>query len=425
MNAPDDITLPSTGGRSAGNAAPSAQGDERGSGDSARLRNQRRMVLAEQELRLMSALVLLIGVGLFLALPFVLSIGSVVFLPLVSAILLTILLSPLADRFARIGLPNVLSSLMALLVFLGVLIAALALILQPAVELFDRFPAIMQRVSARFSTLREEFEWIALANRELADLMGNTGAREVVLATPSLLEEIAFATPSVLLEVLIMFLMAFFMIEARTRLRRSLLFDRASFGSSVKAARVMREVQDRVASYIITVGVINAGVGVVVALGAWALGVDVPIMWGGLAMTLNFIPYIGPLAMFALLALFGVGTADTVLLGLIPAAAYIGLHTVEANVVTPSILGARFTMNPVMILIALSYFTWIWGVPGALLSVPILLTLTALFDHIGRPNLIGFIFGEPLFRSDIMQGEAESQNGDSDESAGEARAAHA
>lgn len=347
----------------------------------------------------MSALVLLFGLGIFLALPFVLSIGSVVFLPLVTAVLLTILLSPLADRFAQAGLPNILASLAALLVFIGVLMAALALILQPALELFDTIPAIAARVGERFAVLRDEFAWLAAANRELAELMGDTGAREVVLATPSLLEEIAFATPSIVLEVLITILMAFFMIEARVRLRRHLLFDRESFGASVKAARVMRAVQDRVAAYITTVGLINAGVGVIVALGAWALGVDLPIMWGGLAAILNFIPYIGPVAMTALLALFGLGTAPTVLLGLVPAAAYVALHAVEANVVTPSILGARFTMNPVMILIALSYFTWIWGVPGALLSVPILLTLTALFDHIGRPNLVGFVFGEPLFRT--------------------------
>ena len=357
----------------------------------------------------MSALVLLIGLGVFLALPFVLSIGSVVFLPLVTALLLTILLSPLADRLAKFGLPNVVASLGALTVFLGILLAALALILQPALALFDTLPAITDQVGQRFADLRDEFAWLAIANEEIAELMGDTGAREVVLATPSVLEEIAFATPSVVLEVLIMFLMAFFMIEARVRMRRHLLFDRASFGSSVKAARVMREVQDRVAAYITTVGLINMGVGVVVALGAWALGVDAPIMWGGLAMILNFIPYVGPLAMTALLALFGIGTAETVWLGLIPATAYIVLHTIEANVVTPSILGARFTMSPVMILIALSYFTWIWGVPGALLSVPILLTLTALFDHIGRPNLVGFVFGEPLFPNNAIERGYEDQ----------------
>jgi predicted PurR-regulated permease PerM len=205
------------------------------------------------------------------------------------------------------------------------------------------------------------------------------------------------------LETLLTFLMAFFMVEARIRLRRRLLLERTDFGASIKAARVLREVQDRVAAYILTVTWINAAVGVIVTLGAWALGLEAPVMWGGLAMILNFLPYIGPLAMTALLAFYGIGTTETVLIGIVPAAAYLGLHTVESNLVTPSVLGARFTMNPVMILIALSYFSWIWGVFGALLSVPILLTLTAFFDHVGRPNLVGFVFGEPLFATPLTE----------------------
>lgn len=363
----------------------------------------RRMAFAEQELRLISALVLLLGLGLFLALPFVLSIGAVVFLPLVTAIVLTVILSPLADRMAAWGLPNILASLFSLVLFIGVLMLALALILQPAIAMFDSLPAMAERVGQRFMDLRDQFAWVATVNERLSRIVGSPDEREVVLATPSLIEELAFATPSVLLEILLTILMAFFMIEARVRMRQRLLLDRASFGTSIKAARVIREVQDRVAAYIFTVAWINGAVGVVVALGAWALGVEAPVMWGGLAALLNFIPYIGPLAMTALLALFGIGTSETALLGIIPAIAYLGLHTIESNLVTPAILGARFTMNPVMILIALSYFSWIWGVFGALLSVPILLMLTAFFDHVGRPNLIGFIFGEPLFATNLLE----------------------
>lgn len=365
-------------------------------------RPSRRMAFAEQELRLISALVLLLGLGLFLALPFVLSIGSVVFLPVTTAIILTIILSPLADRLAGWGIPNVLASLIALLTFFAVLLLSLALILQPAVALFDSVPAMVRTVGERFSELQAEFAWMAMANEQLSALMGQSGARQVVLASPSVIEQLAFATPSLLLETLLTLLMTFFMIEARVRLRRHLLFDRASHGTSIKAARVLREVQDRVAAYILTVAWINGCVGIVVAFGAWMLGVEAPVMWGGLAALLNFLPYIGPLIMTGVLTLFGIGTAETLLLGLIPAAAYLGLHTVESNVITPSILGARFTMSPVMILIALSYFSWIWGVFGALLSVPILLMLTAFFDHVGRPNLVGFVFGEPLFASNVL-----------------------
>ena len=381
------------------------------SSDKAAGPSSQRLAFAAQELRLISALVLLIGLGLFFALPFVLSIGSVVFLPIVTALILTILLSPLADKLSGIGLPNALASLVALIVFMTVVILALALVLQPAVTLVDSVPTMANRVEEHFSRLRDEFSWLAMANERLAELTGQSDGRKIELASPSVLEQLAFATPSVVLEALLTFLMTYFMLEARVRLRQRLLFDRASFGSSVKAARVLREVQDRVSAYILTVGWINGVVGVVVATGAWLLGLEAPIMWGGLAAILNFLPYIGPLVMTALLALFGIGTAETVLIGLIPAFAYIALHAVESNVVTPSILGARFTMNPVMILIALSYFSWIWGIFGALLSVPILLTLTAFFDHVGKPNLIGFVFGEPLFQHELFAARSD----DSDE----------
>jgi len=363
---------------------------------------RRTLAFAAQELRLISALVILMAVGLFLALPFVLSIGSVVFLPLVTAIVLTIILSPLADRLAQIGLPNFLASFFALLVFLAIVSLALTAVLRPAVSLFDDVPAMIDRIGQHFQNLQGALTWVSRLNEQIAGIVGTPEGQQVVLAGPTMLEQVAFATPTVVLEVLLTFLMAFFMIEARVRMRRRLLLDRQHFGASLKAARVMRDVQDRVAAYILTVGVINLGVGIIVTLGAWLLGMPSPVMWGGLAALLNFLPYLGPLAMLALLTLFGLGTADAPLIGLIPAAAYLGLHTVESNVITPSVLGARFTMNPVLILLALSYFSWIWGVTGALLSVPILLTVTALIDHLGRPNLIGFIFGEPLFRANPL-----------------------
>ncbi len=352
---------------------------------------------AAQELRLVSALVVILGAGLFMALPFVLSIGAIVFLPLVTAIILSILLSPLADRLAGLGLPNRLASLLALVVFLLIAMLVLTLILQPALDTFDRFPAMLAKITNQVSLLRGNLGWLTDLNRQLARLTGHSPAREVVLAGPSVIEQLAFATPSLVLETLFMLLMTYFMVESRMRMRRRLLLDRSSFGASLKAARAMRDVQDRVAAYILTVALINLGVGAVVAVGAWLLGFEAPIMWGGLALVLNFLPYIGPLTMIAVLTLFGLGTSDTLLAGLAAPAAYLGLHAVEANFITPAILGKRFTLNPVLILLSISYFSWIWGAIGALLSVPILLTLTALFEHLGKPNLIGFLFGEPLF----------------------------
>ncbi|WP_245584498.1 AI-2E family transporter [Novosphingobium acidiphilum] len=357
-------------------------------------------VLRRQQVRLQSMIVLLLMAGLVLALPFILTLGAVVVQPPVTALVLSIVLSPLADRLTRIGIPNTLASFMAILVMIGIIIVALAVILQPAFDMVDQVPAMAREIARRFAQLRENFAWIGEFNRQINRLSGPLAGQQtrvVALAEPSVIEQLALATPSVLLETLLTILMTFFMIESRIRMRRRLLVERANFTSSVRIARVMRDVQDRVASYILTVAQINAGIGLIVYAGARYYGFTAPVMWGGLAFVLNFLPYMGPLTMVGLLALVGLGTASTVPVGLIPALSFLALHAVEANLVTPTILGARFTLNPVSILISFSFFTWVWGVLGALLSVPILLTLSALVDHLGRPNLVGFLFGESLF----------------------------
>ncbi|MES2493689.1 MAG: AI-2E family transporter [Pseudomonadota bacterium] len=357
----------------------------------------RRAVLAAQELRLISALVMLLGIGLFLALPFVLSIGSVVFLPLATALILSIVLSPFADQLHRAGVPNVAASMLSVVLFVALVLMTVALILQPALALVDEVPGMVTRASQQIVKLRSNFDWINDLNRALARISGRTPTREVVVATPSIIEQLAIATPSVVLETLLTFLMSFFLIESRVRMRERLLKDRTGSGASIKAARLMREIQDRVGVYILTVALINLGVGAIVSVGAWALGWSAPIMWGGIAALLNFLPYIGPLSMICVLTLVGISTYETAALGLVAPLAYLVLHTIEANVVTPAILGRRFTVNPVLILFSFSYFTWIWGVLGALLSMPLLITLAAAFEHLGKPNLLGFIFGEPLF----------------------------
>jgi predicted PurR-regulated permease PerM len=347
--------------------------------------------------RLQSILILLIGIGLFLALPFILSAGASFFLPIAAAMVMSIMLSPLADAFDRAGLPNALGSFVAIAVLVVGLILAFLLILQPAADLGAQLPALMKHVAGHVERVQGGFSGLSDVMAQLARLTGQSGKREVILAGPSMIEQVAFATPTLVFESIVTMLMTYFLIESRVRMRRQLLLDRASFGASLRAARAMRDVQDRVVAYVSTVTLINMAVGLVVAVGAWALGLEAPVMWGGLATLLNFLPYVGPLAMVGLLGAVGLGTSETLLAGLLPAALYLALHSVEANLITPSILGKRFTINPVAILIAISYFSWIWGVLGALLSVPVLITLKALFDHLGRPNVIGFLLGEPLF----------------------------
>ena len=352
---------------------------------------------SQTERRLVSIVVLLLGLGLLMALPFVLSAGSEFFLPLATAFILSVILSPLADLLRRTGLPNALAALAAVLFLPVVMVLAVMLILQPSLDLLARLPELTRRMLDQLETLRGSFSAVSNVANELGAITGTAQQQEVVIAAPTVFQQIATATPAAVFEIAIVILLSYFFLEARFRLRRRLLLDRSDFGASVRASRVLRDVHEQVGAYIVTAGSIAAAIGAIVGLFAWAYGFDAPIMWGGLAAFLNLLPYFGPMTMAMLLAAYGLGTEDTVLAGVIPAACYLSMHVVEANMITPMILGRRLTLSPIAILASMIFFSWVWGIIGIFLSVPILLMAVALMSHVGAPNLIGFLLGEPLF----------------------------
>lgn len=347
--------------------------------------------------RTLSVIVLLLGLGLLLALPFVLSAGAAFFLPVLSAMVIAVVLSPLADALCRTGLPNWLAALLSVLVLIFIMVGGVLLILQPALDLADRMPEISKAIGARATELRGLVASVSDFTRQLGKIAGQPKVREVVLAGPSMVESAALATPAIAIELLVTLLLSYFMLEARIRARTALLLDRATVGGTLRAARAMKGVYESLSHYVRTVALINFGVGVLVCLATWLLGFDAPIMWGGLAALLNFIPYLGPMVTLTLLTLVGLGTGSSIGAGLAPALTYLGIHLVEANVVTPSVLGNRLAVSPIAIIISISFFSWVWGIVGAVLSVPLLIIVSVLLEHLGRPNVIGFALGEPLF----------------------------
>jgi len=149
-----------------------------------------------------------------------------------------------------------------------------------------------------------------------------------------------------------------------------------------RAVEISHEIQENISRYLLSVSLINVGLGVLVSAGLYMLGVPNALMWGMLVAVLNFVPYFGPVAGVILLATVGLLTFDTLLEWLLPAVWYLLLHLLEANLLTPVILGRRFTLNPVVIFVSLIFWTWLWGVPGALLSVPILVSIKVVCDRV-------------------------------------------
>src|SRR5207237_34926 len=141
-----------------------------------------------------------------------------------------------------------------------------------------------------------------------------------------------------------------------------------------------------------TITVINLTLGGIVALAMSMLGMPSPLMWGGIVALLNYVPYFGPIVAALLLAVGGLMTFADVGTAMIAPAIMIGCHIVEANVVTPFIVGHRLTISPLMILISLSFWGWVWGTAGALLAVPLLIIFQTVLGAAGKPDIAGFLF---------------------------------
>ena len=149
-----------------------------------------------------------------------------------------------------------------------------------------------------------------------------------------------------------------------------------------RAVEISHEIQQNISNYLFSVSLINIGLGIAVSGGLYFMGVPNAVMWGILVAVLNFVPYFGPVTGALLLAAVGLLTFDSLWQALLPPAWYLMFHLLEANFITPVLLGRRFTLNPVVIFVSLIFWTWLWGVPGALLSVPILVSFKVVCDRV-------------------------------------------
>ncbi|MFZ5746198.1 MAG: AI-2E family transporter [Pseudomonadota bacterium] len=347
--------------------------------------------------RLLAALALLGGVGLLLAVPFALKAGSEFFLPLTAALVIAIALVPLLEWLERHRLPAPLASFLCVAIFLIAANGALASIVLPAWQWLRLLPDRIDQIQSNlrplidFYSKFEQFVNQTLYNFANAPMQQNAATIE---ARPprSLIDLATSSAPSALVQMFFAILVIYFFLSGWTRLRRSAITSRASFGGAMATARVIQDVVDDTSAYLGTITLINLSLGLIVAAILWFIGMPTPLMWGGIVTLLNYIPYFGPVLCALLLAVGGLMTFTEVGWALLPAIVMIGAHLIEANLVTPLIVGHRLTISPIMILVSLSFWGWVWGTTGALLAVPLLIIIQTVLRAAGKPDIAGFLF---------------------------------
>ena len=348
--------------------------------------------------RLLSSLVFIAGVGLFFAAPFALRAGAIFFMPVAVAIVITLMLVPAQEWMERHRVPPGLGALIVLAAFLFIANATLVAIVMPATEWVQLLPSRIPQVQANLAPILDAFASLERLIEQVSGVLNARGGAhpaEVVVNTPnSAFDLVTASAPAALFQTLFAILLVYFLLAAYTRMRVKTIRNRSSLSGSLRVARLIRDTVQNTASYLLTITMINASLGAVVALAMWLLGMPTPLMWGGFAAILNFVPYLGPVIAAGLMAFGGLVAFNDPWAALTPAAFFVLIHGLEANVVTPSLVGKRLEINPLAILLSLSFWGWVWGTVGALISVPLLIMFKVILDRVGTPDILGFLFDE-------------------------------
>ena len=348
--------------------------------------------------RLLASLALMFGCGLALALPFALRAGAEFFLPVTAALVIAISLVPLLEWLERRRIPSTLAALFCVILFIAMANIAVAAIVFPATEWFKALPDRIGQMRQTLAPLVDVYSNLEHFVDDVVHEFGrspSSGPQRVQVETPSsLLQIIATSAPFAAIQMFFAVLVIFFFLAGWTRMRKRAITGRSSFGGAMTTARVIQQVVDATSAYLGTITIVNIGMGLVLALVLHFLHMPTPLMWGGIAAVLNYIPYLGPIASALLLALGGLMTFEHPWYAMLPALSFIVIHLIEANFVTPLAVGRRLFINPLLILLSLSFWAWVWGTTGALLAVPILIITRTILDAAGKPDIAGFLFEE-------------------------------
>jgi predicted PurR-regulated permease PerM len=307
--------------------------------------------------------------------------GQFILAPLFLAITVGLMFGPVADALESRGLPEAAAAGVVVLMLLVIIIGGGMLFAAPLSEWIGRAPMIWEKLQAELANWKEPLESIGALQEQVKGIFGGN-AMEVTVEDGSTVTGIAMLAPTMFAQVLIFLASLYFFLATRENIRISTLSICVSRRMRWRTAHVFRDVEEKVSKYLITISMVNIGVGVVVATLMALIGMPSPILWGTLAAVLNYIPFVGQGAMALILFLVGLGTQPDLGAAIVPVVLYWAVNFVEGNFVSPNLLGRTMTINPFLIFLSLTFWLWAWGPVGGLIAVPSLLILHSIVTHI-------------------------------------------
>ena len=351
----------------------------------------------------------------FLAVVYTLYFAAGIILPFVLALVLSLLLNP-AARFLheKLHLPRMLGAV----ILIGVVFSAIGgvgyAISVPAAGWIARAPQSLPTLQAKLSFMRRPIAMFEGGMQQMERLMQDSGSARDTGATaaipaqpaarqaaqPSSLSQgsgmgltVLAGTRSFLGQAMTLIIILFFLLADGDALLRRFVEILPGLAEKKRAVAIASEVEHNISGYLSTITMMNLCVGVANGLSVWAFGLPDPLLWGTVAFLLNYIPILGALAGMVIFFFVGLFTFSNIVWALAPSGVYLLIHIIEGETITPMLLARRFTLNPLLVIAALMFWDWLWGVAGALLAVPLLAVFKILCDNIESLTPIGHLLG--------------------------------
>lgn len=314
---------------------------------------------------------------------FVLKYGQTILAPLTLAIIVGLVLGPIAGRLEAFGLPAWVSGLVGVFLFLIIIGVAIVGFAVPLAEWMDRLPIIWNRLQAELadwegliasvSSMQEEIR--AIAGQPSRELTVNINETDPVA-------QVAILAPSLAAQIILFLAGLFFFIATRHEIRGTVVDKFIKENRSVKLRQMLDDIGDKVSSYMLSITGINIGLAAVATFAFWVLDVPSPMLWGLLAGVLNFVIYLGPAVMTLIMFAVGLSTFSDMGSALTPPAVYLFINFLEAQFATPLALGRIMTINPFLVFLTIIFWIWLWGPIGGFVAVPLLVIGKTLLQNI-------------------------------------------
>jgi predicted PurR-regulated permease PerM len=318
-------------------------------------------------------------------------------IPIAFALLLNFLLSPLVRRMLRWRIKPPVSAAILVLVLIAAVVEGAYQLAGPAQRWAMTAPQSFARAEERLRSIIRPVQQVTQNVERATAAVAAQSDRPpnvVVQTGPSVSSRLFGTTQRIAAGLLEIFILLYFLLAGGDLFLQKLIKVLPHFSDKVKAVEIARATEAAVSAYLSTAFLINIVEGAVVAGVLWLLGMPNVLLWGALVTLFEFVPYLGALAVVIIFTVAGLTTYDDLPRALLVPGSFLAINLLQANLVSPMLLGHRLTLNPVAIFVGLAFFFWIWGVPGAFLAVPLLASFKIFCDHIKSLAAIGEFLGQ-------------------------------